>query len=56
MAGSAGVGQEVRANRLESALGGGGDLADELEVLVSGPALGEGGQWTSDNRDGRHVG
>ncbi|CRK32816.1 hypothetical protein BN1708_005918 [Verticillium longisporum] len=34
--------EEVRADRLDGALGGGGQLADGLEVLLSRPALGEG--------------
>lgn len=38
VAGAAGVCEEVRADGLDGALCGGGDLADRLEVLVSGPS------------------
>jgi len=51
VAGTAGVGQEVRADRLDGALCGMvlGDLADGLEVLLGSPALGEGGEGQSRN-------
>lgn len=40
----AGVGQEVRANRLDVPAGGGREMADSLEVLVSRPARRQGRQ------------
>ena len=51
VAGTAGVGEEVRADGLNDALGNLvlGDLADGLEVLLGGPALREGGE-----RKGNH--
>lgn len=54
--GSAGVGQEVRANRLDAALDSTRELADGLEVLFGAPALGESRQREGDNlRDGSHF-
>jgi hypothetical protein len=38
---SAGIGQEVRANRLDVAVRGSGELADGLEVLLASPSRGE---------------
>jgi len=35
--------QEVRANRLDIAIGGMAEVADGLEVLFTSPALGEDG-------------
>lgn len=55
VAGTAGMGQEVRANRLNGALGRAGSLADGLEVLLGRPALGEGGKRPLDLGRGRHI-
>ena len=41
MAGTAGVGEEVRADRLNASLDSTREGADGLEVFVSSPALGE---------------
>lgn len=53
--GAAGVGEEVRADGLDGALGRGGDLADGLEVLISGPSFGEDGQRYRDEGCVRHL-
>ena len=42
---SAGIGQEVRANRLNIAVVCLAQLADGFEVLLTSPALGQDGQW-----------
>lgn len=55
VAGAAGVSEEVRANGLDRALGRGSDLADGLEVLVSGPSFWEDGQGSRDERSVRHL-
>jgi len=41
VAGTARVGEEVRAHGLDAALGGGCDLADGLEVFLGDPSLRE---------------
>lgn len=46
---TAGMSQKVRANGLKSALGSAGQSADGLEILLSGPASGEGRQSNVDN-------
>lgn len=57
MTSSAGVGQEMRSNRLDAALDGAGELSDGLEVLFGAPALGESRQREGDDlRDGSHFG
>lgn len=53
--GAAGVGEEVRADGLDGALGRGSDLADGLEVLISGPSFGEDGQRSGDEGCVRHL-
>lgn len=55
VAGTTGVGEEVRADGLDGALRRGADLADGLEVLLGGPALGEDWERTGDNGGGRHL-
>lgn len=55
VAGTTGVGEEVRADRLDGALRRGADLADGLEVLLGGPAFGEDWERTGDNGGGRHF-
>lgn len=55
VAGTTGVGEEVRADRLDGALRRGADLADGLEVLLGGPTLGEDWERTGDNGGGRHF-
>lgn len=56
MAGTAGVGEEVRANRLDAALHSIGQLADSFEVLVGAPAGGQDRQRQGDDvRNGSHF-
>lgn len=55
VAGTTGVGEEVRTDGLDGALGRGADLADGLEVLLGGPALGEDWERTGDNSGGHHL-
>lgn len=53
--GPAGVGEEVRSNRLDGPLSGGAELADGLEVLLGRPALTELGQSPGDHNCSRHI-
>lgn len=56
VAGSAGVSQEMRSNRLDAALDSTRELANGLEVLIGTPTLGQGGKGKSDNlRSGSHC-
>lgn len=50
------VSQEVRANRLQVPLGGSGQSTNRLEVLVSTPALRQGGQGHFDSLHSGHCG
>jgi hypothetical protein len=52
---SAGIGQEVRANRLDGAVGRLAELADGLEVLLAGPSFGQHRQRQVDLHGGRHC-
>jgi hypothetical protein len=52
---SAGISQEVRANRLDVAVGRGAELADRLEVLLASPPFRQDGQWQVDLHGGRHC-
>jgi hypothetical protein len=54
VAGSSGVGEEVRANGLDAALCGLGQLADGLEVLLCGPSAREGGEGECHGSHGSH--
>lgn len=42
MAGTAGMGEKVRADGLDTPLNGAGEAGDGLEVLFGGPALRKG--------------
>lgn len=55
VAGAAGVGKEVRADGLDAALRGAGQLANGLEVLVGGPALRQDRQGQGVWRGGGHF-
>jgi hypothetical protein len=55
VAGTAGVGQEVRANGLDGALGRRGDGGDGLEVLLSRPSLGQSQDWARHGSCGGHL-
>lgn len=55
VASTAGVGEEVRANRLNGALGGTRQLANGLEVLFGAPALREDRQRQLNRGDGSHC-
>lgn len=48
------MGQEVRANRLEVPLGGSGDGANGLEVLIGTPARRQGRESNVDGLNGSH--
>lgn len=57
VASTAGVGEEVRANRLDAALNGSRKVTQGLEVLVGSPALREDGErkgdeWHGEDEDG----
>lgn len=54
VAGTTGVGEEVRADRLDAAQGGAGQLANGLEVLFAAPALSEDRQRQLNRSDGSH--
>lgn len=54
VAGTAGVGKEVRADRLDGALGSARDLANGLEVLVGVPAIGKAGEREIDGSNASH--
>lgn len=53
--GAAGVGEEVGAHGLDAALRGAREVADGLEVLLRGPALGEDRQRQRHCRYGSHL-
>lgn len=55
VAGTAGMGQEVRADGLDGALGRAGSLADGLEVLLGRPAFGKAEKRFLDLGSGRHF-
>jgi hypothetical protein len=54
--GSAGVGEEVRTNGLDAALGSCGEAANCFEVLLYRPSLREDGERKVDVCVGSHVG
>lgn len=55
VAGTAGVGEEVRSNRLDGSLSSLSELADGLEVLVGSPAAGKGGKGEGHSSHGSHY-
>jgi hypothetical protein len=50
------VSQEVRANGLHVALGSTGESTDDLEILLTSPALRQGREGDVDNLRGSHYG